>query len=37
MKYPLKIEDCKKLEKNNPAIALNVLYIKQKEICQAYI
>ena len=32
-----KIDDWKKLEKNNPTIALNVLYIKEKEICPAYI
>ena len=25
------------LRKNNPAIALNILYIKEKEICLAYI
>ena len=25
------------LEKNNPTIALNILYIKEKEICPAYI
>ena len=25
------------LRKNNPAIALNILYIKEKEICPAYI
>ena len=24
-------------EKNNPTTALNVLYIKEKEICPAYI
>ena len=29
------IEKC--LRKNNPAIALNILYIKEKEICPAYI
>ena len=25
------------LEKNNPTIALNMLYIKEKEICYVYI
>ena len=35
--YPLKIEHLKILEKNNPTIALNVLHIKEKEICQANI
>ena len=24
-------------EKNNPTVALNILCIKEKEICQAYI
>ena len=27
----------KRFEKNNPAIALNILYIKEKEILSAYI
>ena len=31
--YPSKIDDWK----NNPTIALNILYIKEKEICPAYI
>ena len=37
--YPSKIYYWKTFEKNNPsiAIALNVLYIKEKEICPAYI
>ena len=25
------------IEKNNPTIALNILYVKEKEICPAYI
>ena len=32
-----KTGDWKRFEKNNPAIALNVLYIKEKEILPAYI
>ena len=35
--YPSKIDDWKTFEKNNPTIALNILYIKEKEICPAYI
>ena len=35
--YLSKIGDCKTLEKNNPTIALNTLYIKEKEILPAYI
>ena len=35
--YPTKINDWKAFEKNNPTIALNILYIKEKEICSAYI
>ena len=35
--YPSKMDDWKMFEKNNPAIALNILYIKEKEICPAYI
>ena len=35
--YPSKIDDWKTFEKNNPTIALNILYIKGKEICPAYI
>ena len=35
--YPSKIDDWKTFEKNNPTIALNILYNKEKEICSAYI
>ena len=35
--YPSKIDDSKRFEKNNWAIALDVLYTKEKEICPAYI
>ena len=35
--YPSKLDDWKTFEKNNPVIALNILYIKEKEICPAYI
>ena len=35
--YPPKIDDWKTIEKNNPTIDINILYIKQKEICPAYI
>ena len=35
--YPSKIEDWKMFGKNNPKITLNILYIKEKEICPAYI
>ena len=35
--YPSKIDGWKTLEKYDPTIALNILYIKQKEICPAYI
>ena len=34
--YPSKI-DWKTLEKNNPTVPLNILYIKEKEICPADI
>ena len=30
--YPSKIDDQKTFEKNNPTIAINILYIKKKEI-----
>ena len=30
MSYPSKIDDWKTFEKNNPTIALNILYIKRK-------
>ena len=33
----LKIDDWEKFEKNNLTIALNILYIKEKEIFPAYI
>ena len=35
--YPPEINDCKEFEKNNPVIALNILYIKEKQIYPAYI
>ena len=35
--YPSKIDDWKTFEKNNPTIAFNILYVKEKEICPAYI
>ena len=35
--YPPKIDDWKTIEKNNPTTDINILYIKQKEICPAYI
>ena len=35
--YPSQLDDCKTFEKKNPAIALNILYINEKEICPAYI
>ena len=35
--YPSKIDDWKTFEKNNPTIALNILYIKEKELCPTYI
>ena len=35
--YPSKIDDWKMSEKNNPIVALNILYIKEKEICPAYL
>ena len=34
---PSKIDDQKTFEKNNLAVAHNILYIKEKEICPAYI
>ena len=34
---PSKIEDWKRFEQNNPRIALNMLYIKGKDICPAFI
>ena len=35
--YPSKIDDWKTFQKKNPAIAQNILYTKEKEICTAYI
>ena len=35
--YSSKIEDWKRFEKNNPTIGLNVLLIKEMEICPVYI
>ena len=35
--YPSKIDDWEKFEKNNPTIAYNILYIKEKEIISGYI
>ena len=37
IKYPWKINNWKTFEKNNLTVARNVLYIKEKEICPAYI
>ena len=37
IKYPLKTDDQKTFENNNSRIALNILYIKEKEIFPAYI
>ena len=35
--YWSKIDDSKTFDKNNPATALNISYVKEKEICSAYI
>ena len=35
--YSSKLDDWKTFEKNNVTIALNILYIKEKEIYPAYI
>ena len=35
--YLAKMDDWKKFEKNNPSIAVNVLYTKEKEILPVYI
>ena len=35
--YASKIDDWKTFEKNNPIIALNILYTKEKEIRPAFI
>ena len=32
--YPSKLDDWKTFEKNNPTIALNILYTKEKKIVQ---
>ena len=37
IKYPSKINDWETCEKNNPTVARNFLYIKEMEICPAYI
>ena len=37
IKYPSKIDDWKTFEKNNSTTALNIFYIKEKEIYPAYI
>ena len=36
-KLSIKTDDWKTFDKNNPAIALSILYIKEKEICPSYI
>ena len=35
--YPSKTDDWKTFVKNNSTVPLNILYIKEKEICPAYI
>ena len=35
--YPSKLGDWKSFEKNNPAMAMNMLYTKEKEILPTYI
>ena len=35
--YSSKLDDWKRFEKINPTVALNILYVKEKEIFQAYI
>ena len=35
--YPSKIDDWKTFEKNNLTIALNIFFVKEKEILPAYI
>ena len=37
IKYPSKKEDWKRFEKNNPTVALSVLYSEEMEMCPAYI
>ena len=34
---PSEIDDWKTFEKNNPTFTLNILYVKKREICPAYI
>ena len=36
-KLSIKIDDWKTFEKDNPTIALNILFVKEKEICPACI
>ena len=35
--YPSNLDNWKTFEKNYPTIALNISYIKEKQICPAYI
>ena len=35
--YLSKILDWETVEKNNPIIALNILYVKEKQMCPAYV
>ena len=35
--YPSKLGDWKSFEKNNPTMAMNMLYTKEKEILPTYI
>ena len=37
IKYSPKLDDSKSFEKNNPTIAFNILYTKEKEILPVYI
>ena len=37
MNYPSKTEDWKRFEKNYRVIALDILYIKEMEICPTYL
>ena len=36
-KLPIKIDDWKNIEKNNLAVALNVLYVKKEKIYPAFV
>ena len=36
-KLSIKIDHWKTFEKNNPTTTFNILYVKEKEICPAYI